>query len=164
MKGLTAGGAVLLRGAEQRRRVLVVPRPAYDDWTLPKGKPRADEPLPATAVREVREGSEGVATASAAPRGCRRLMRAATQPPARLAIAQPNTTHAFLPVDDISNNKARSASLLICNPAGGGNSISPTASSANISNIAVMTPATTASKVRSMLRLPSGVVGQWSMA
>lgn len=55
MRYLTAGGAVVLRGAGDQRRVLVVHRPAYDDWTLPKGKPRADEPLPATAVREVRE-------------------------------------------------------------------------------------------------------------
>ncbi len=68
MKGLTAGGAVLLRGAEQRRRVLVVHRPAYDDWTLPKGKPRADEPLPATAVREVREET-GLSIVLRAPLG-----------------------------------------------------------------------------------------------
>ncbi len=35
--------------------VLVVHRPAYDDWSLPKGKPRPDEDLAVTAVREVRE-------------------------------------------------------------------------------------------------------------
>ena len=41
------------RGAD--RQVLLVHRPAYDDWTLPKGKAHPGELLPTTAVREVRE-------------------------------------------------------------------------------------------------------------
>lgn len=52
-----AAGAVVLRGPESKRKILLVHRPAYDDWTLPKGKPRAGELLPATAVREVEEES-----------------------------------------------------------------------------------------------------------
>ena len=50
-----AAGAVPLRGPKSSREVMIVHRPAYDDWTLPKGKAHAHELLPATAVREVEE-------------------------------------------------------------------------------------------------------------
>src|SRR6185436_4458753 len=46
-----AAGAVVLR----RDRVLLVHRPAYDDWSFPKGKLDRGEPPPAAAVREVEE-------------------------------------------------------------------------------------------------------------
>lgn len=52
---ITAAGAVVLRGSGEQREVLVVRRPAYKDWSLPKGKSKTDEDLPATAVREVKE-------------------------------------------------------------------------------------------------------------
>lgn len=52
---ITAAGAVVLRENKGATEVLVVRRPAYADWSLPKGKPKTDEDLPATAVREVRE-------------------------------------------------------------------------------------------------------------
>lgn len=52
---ITAAGAVVLRGDQDRREVLVVRRATYKDWSLPKGKPKTDEDLPATAVREVHE-------------------------------------------------------------------------------------------------------------
>jgi 8-oxo-dGTP diphosphatase len=45
-----AGGLVLREG-----RVLLVHRPRYDDWTLPKGKLDADESWEAAALREVEE-------------------------------------------------------------------------------------------------------------
>jgi 8-oxo-dGTP diphosphatase len=45
-----AGGVVVRDG-----RVLLVHRPAYDDWTLPKGKCEPAESDEACAVREVRE-------------------------------------------------------------------------------------------------------------
>jgi len=49
-----AGGLVWrrFRGVDQ---VLVVHRPAYDDWSLPKGKLDDDEPEWVAAVREVQE-------------------------------------------------------------------------------------------------------------
>ena len=47
-----AAGAVVWR---RRREVLLVHRPAYDDWSFPKGKLDAGEWLPAAAVREVAE-------------------------------------------------------------------------------------------------------------
>jgi 8-oxo-dGTP diphosphatase len=46
-----AAGAVVLR----KGRVLLVHRPAYHDWSFPKGKLDRGELLPATAVREVEE-------------------------------------------------------------------------------------------------------------
>jgi 8-oxo-dGTP pyrophosphatase MutT (NUDIX family)/phosphohistidine phosphatase SixA len=56
-KLIKAAGAVAWRpgpdGGEPR--VLLVHRKKYDDWSLPKGKQEPAEPLPLTAVREVRE-------------------------------------------------------------------------------------------------------------
>ena len=46
-----AAGAVVLR----REQVLLVHRPAYDDWSFPKGKLDPGEPAPVAAVREVGE-------------------------------------------------------------------------------------------------------------
>src|SRR5512133_25266 len=46
-----AAGAVVLR----KGRVLLVHRPAYDDWSFPKGKLDRGESAPAAAVREVCE-------------------------------------------------------------------------------------------------------------
>ena len=52
---ISASGAVVFRGTPNDREVLVVHRPAYDDWSLPKGKMLPDEYLAVTAVREVGE-------------------------------------------------------------------------------------------------------------
>lgn len=46
-----AGGVVVRRGPE----VVLVHRPAYDDWTLPKGKLESDENEMQAAIREVSE-------------------------------------------------------------------------------------------------------------
>ena len=48
--GRAAGGIVLRDG-----RVLVVHRPRYDDWSLPKGKLKLGESWEAAALREVEE-------------------------------------------------------------------------------------------------------------
>jgi 8-oxo-dGTP pyrophosphatase MutT (NUDIX family) len=52
-----AGGGVVVCGADGERpaRVLLVHRPRYDDWTLPKGKAEPGEPDEAAALREVEE-------------------------------------------------------------------------------------------------------------
>lgn len=52
---ILASGVVVLRDGRHGPEVLVVHRPAYDDWSLPKGKVGTDEYLAVTAVREVRE-------------------------------------------------------------------------------------------------------------
>jgi 8-oxo-dGTP diphosphatase len=50
-----AGGVVLRAGAAGDPEVLVVHRPRYDDWSLPKGKREADESDEECARREVHE-------------------------------------------------------------------------------------------------------------
>jgi 8-oxo-dGTP pyrophosphatase MutT (NUDIX family)/phosphohistidine phosphatase SixA len=50
-----AAGAVLWRLAGAGIEICVVHRPAYDDWSLPKGKLNRDEHPLVAAVREVRE-------------------------------------------------------------------------------------------------------------
>ena len=49
-----AGGLVVREGANGGE-ILVVHRPAYDDWSFPKGKLEPDENEEETAVREVEE-------------------------------------------------------------------------------------------------------------
>lgn len=50
-----AAGALVWRVRGGRLQVLLVHRPSYDDWSWPKGKPDAGEPLVVAAVREVEE-------------------------------------------------------------------------------------------------------------
>jgi 8-oxo-dGTP diphosphatase len=50
-----AGGVVWRAVSGTRAEVLLVHRPRYDDWTLPKGKLERGEHVLAAAVREVRE-------------------------------------------------------------------------------------------------------------
>jgi len=49
------GGVVWRRGDDGRPRVVVVHRPKYDDWSLPKGKAHPGEDEADAAVREVEE-------------------------------------------------------------------------------------------------------------
>ncbi len=56
MKLILAGGAVVTREHPTRgTEVVIVHRKRYDDWSLPKGKTRAGESIPAATVREVWE-------------------------------------------------------------------------------------------------------------
>lgn len=50
-----AAGGVVTRDGAGGREVLVVHRPAYDDWSLPKGKLEPGETHEAAAKREVHE-------------------------------------------------------------------------------------------------------------
>lgn len=50
-----AGGVVWRRAADGALEVLVVHRPRYDDWSLPKGKLDGGESAEAAALREVEE-------------------------------------------------------------------------------------------------------------
>jgi 8-oxo-dGTP diphosphatase len=50
-----AGGVVWRANADGEREVLLVHRPKYDDWSLPKGKADAGEQPEETALREVEE-------------------------------------------------------------------------------------------------------------
>jgi 8-oxo-dGTP pyrophosphatase MutT (NUDIX family) len=50
-----AAGGVVVRGAGDDLQVLLVHRPAYGDWTFPKGKADPDESDEDCALREVEE-------------------------------------------------------------------------------------------------------------
>src|SRR5690606_39145415 len=52
---VAAGGVVVRAAPDGTTEVLVVHRPAYDDWSLPKGKEEPGEDPAASALREVRE-------------------------------------------------------------------------------------------------------------
>lgn len=50
-----AAGGLVVRSAEAGFEILVVHRPAYDDWSFPKGKLERGESEEEAAVREVEE-------------------------------------------------------------------------------------------------------------
>jgi len=50
-----AGGVVWRRSGDDAPHILLVHRPRYDDWSLPKGKAEAGERPEETALREVEE-------------------------------------------------------------------------------------------------------------
>ncbi len=52
---IEAAGGVVVRERDGVREVLVVHRPRYDDWSLPKGKLEPGETPAEAAVREVEE-------------------------------------------------------------------------------------------------------------
>ena len=53
---IAAAGTVLVRTNKSgRQQVLLIHRPGYDDWSLPKGKINADEYLAGCAIRETLE-------------------------------------------------------------------------------------------------------------
>jgi 8-oxo-dGTP pyrophosphatase MutT (NUDIX family)/phosphohistidine phosphatase SixA len=55
IRPIRSAGAVVLRGQGIKRSVALVHRPAYNDWSLPKGKLEKREPAYAASVREVEE-------------------------------------------------------------------------------------------------------------
>jgi len=52
---IRAAGGVVWREGSAGKEVLLVHRPKYDDWSLPKGKLEDREPAPIAAVREIAE-------------------------------------------------------------------------------------------------------------
>ncbi|HMJ66702.1 MAG TPA: NUDIX hydrolase [Candidatus Binatia bacterium] len=59
MRGLPqiqfAAGGIVWDKKGNGRRLAIVHRPKYDDWSLPKGKPDPGEEIAQTALREVQE-------------------------------------------------------------------------------------------------------------
>ena len=54
-KQILAAGGIIIDESSDSRRVLLVHRPRYDDWTFPKGKLDPGETIEEAAIREVRE-------------------------------------------------------------------------------------------------------------
>jgi 8-oxo-dGTP diphosphatase len=55
MAEVRAAGGVVRRDGPRGVEILLVHRPRYDDWSLPKGKLDPDETFEAAALREVEE-------------------------------------------------------------------------------------------------------------
>jgi 8-oxo-dGTP diphosphatase len=92
---VVAAGGIVLDGSGSTQRVLVVHRPAYDDWSLPKGHVDPGEDLAAAALREVLEET-GVAATVVSEAGT-------TEHPVRIADRDARKrVHWFVltPVDD----------------------------------------------------------------
>ncbi len=64
-----AGGVVFRKSRFGETEIAVIHRPAYDDWTLPKGKMEPDETPEDCALREVREET-GLRCELLRPVGC----------------------------------------------------------------------------------------------
>jgi 8-oxo-dGTP diphosphatase len=64
-----AAGGILRRVSSGGPEIVVIHRPRYDDWSLPKGKLKSGETWEAAALREVREetGYRAVITSFAGP-------------------------------------------------------------------------------------------------
>jgi 8-oxo-dGTP diphosphatase len=97
---LCAAGAVVWQLSPAGEvEVALIHRPRYDDWSLPKGKPKPGEVLPVTAVREVAE--ETGHTVTLGPRlGNTRYRVPAGEKVAHYWVAQP-TGGVFRPSDEV---------------------------------------------------------------
>lgn len=65
----SAGGIICRHGSRGGVKVALIHRPAYDDWTFPKGKVDGGESLEETALREVEEET-GLRCRLVRPLGC----------------------------------------------------------------------------------------------
>jgi 8-oxo-dGTP diphosphatase len=87
---IVAAGGVVVDNSTNTPKVLLVHRPRYDDWSLPKGKLDPGESIEEAALREVREET-GIQ--------CKILRKIATQQYAyhtRNGQSRPKVVHYFL--------------------------------------------------------------------
>jgi 8-oxo-dGTP diphosphatase len=96
-----AAGGVVLRDGPSGREVLLVHRPKYDDWSLPKGKADAGETDEDTARREVHEET-GLRVELGDELQTVRYTDARGRPKqVRYWIMEPVATDPFVPNDEI---------------------------------------------------------------
>lgn len=95
-----AGGIVSRRRSGGQEHILVVHRPRYDDWSLPKGKLDEGETLRDAALREVLEET-GLVCRAGAPAGEARYRDALGRPKAALYFEMTVESGRFEPNDEV---------------------------------------------------------------
>ena len=95
-----AAGGIVSRRRGGQEQILVVHRPRYDDWSLPKGKLDEGETLRDAALREVLEET-GLVCRAEAPAGEARYRDARGRPKAALYFEMTVESGRFQPNDEV---------------------------------------------------------------
>ena len=109
-----AGGLVTRAAADGTLEVLVVHRPRYDDWSLPKGKAEPGEQDADTARREVEEETGYVCTLGEELPTVRYLDRHGRQKQVRfwrMTVAAGESDGPWLPNDEVDERRWISQSV-----------------------------------------------------
>lgn len=95
-----AAGAVVWRGAADDPQVVLIHRPRYDDWTLPKGKLGPGEHVLLAAVREVHEET-GLEVVLGRPLPAAGYLKDGRPKRVDYWVAAVSTDHGFDPSDEV---------------------------------------------------------------
>lgn len=95
-----AAGGIVIRRLGAAEQILVVHRPRYDDWSLPKGKLDEGETLRDAALREVLEET-GLACRTGALAGEARYADARGRAKAALYFEMTAESGRFVPNDEV---------------------------------------------------------------
>ena len=96
-----ASGGVVLRDGAAGPEVLLVHRPRYDDWSLPKGKREAGETDEQCAVREVEEETGVRCSLGPELLPQKYVDRKGRPKVVRYWLMQPQSAHEFVPNREI---------------------------------------------------------------
>jgi 8-oxo-dGTP pyrophosphatase MutT (NUDIX family) len=115
---IRAAGGVVIRSIPEPPLLLLVHRPHYDDWSLPKGKNRPGERDEDAAVREVEEET-GLQCTLGAPAGETRYRSRAGPKVVRYWLMEAPPEPVFVPnreVDEVRWCSRREAGKLLTYP------------------------------------------------
>ena len=98
---IEAAGGIVTRERDGEREVLVVHRPQYDDWSLPKGKLERGETPAEAAVREVEEETGARCALGRALGTTRHVDRKGRDKLVHWWLMEVESTRPFVPNDEI---------------------------------------------------------------